>query len=199
MSLETSSVTIAPGFQQVIDLDAGPLPGLIAGLLRDARRAVRDDRLAAERQIREAVELLQREGRRLLQEGREAPRTGGLAPWQMHRIDAHLTAHLDAPLRVSDLAGIAKLSISHFSRAFVTSYGVSAREHIIRQRLEKARAMMLDSSEPLGQIAAACGFADQAHFSNRFRRAFDASPNVWRRLHQRDPELSVARADAAFA
>lgn len=191
MAFETA-LTVAPGFQQVVDLDAGALPDLIANLLRDARQAVRQDRLEAERRVRQAIELVQREGKRLLDDGHPAPRTGGLAPWQMRRIDAHLAANLEGTVRVSDLAALVRLSTSHFSRAFAVSYGVSAREHIIRQRLEQARRMMLGSTEPLGQIAAACGFSDQAHFSNRFRRAFDASPNVWRRLNQPDAEPAFA-------
>ncbi|NGM47985.1 helix-turn-helix transcriptional regulator [Caulobacter sp. 602-2] len=192
-------VAAASGFDRVIDLQAGALPDLIAGLLADARAAARDDRLAAERRVREAIELVQREGKRLLDDARPAPVTGGLAPWQVRRVDAHLAANLDAPVKVSDLAALVRLSVSHFSRAFAVSYGGGAREHIIQRRLERAREMMVETDEPLGQIAAACGFADQAHFSNRFRRAFETSPLVWRRLHQRDQATSIGLADAALA
>ncbi|KSB91883.1 hypothetical protein AS593_07630 [Caulobacter vibrioides] len=199
MSLEPMTPVATTGFDRVIDLDAGALPDLIAGLLADARAAARQDRLAAERRVREAIELVQREGKRLLDSARPTPPTGGLAPWQIRRIDAHLAAHLDAPVKVSDLAALVRLSVSHFSRAFAVSYGGGAREHIIQRRLERARRMMIETNEPLGQIAAACGFADQAHFSNRFRRAFETSPLVWRRLHQHGQDASIAAADAAFA
>ncbi|PVM82894.1 helix-turn-helix transcriptional regulator [Caulobacter endophyticus] len=199
MSLEPMTPAAVAGFDHVIDLDAGALPELIAGLLADARAAARQDRLAAERRVREAVELVQREGKRLLDGVRPMPLTGGLAPWQVRRVDAHLAAHLDAPVKVSDLAALVRLSVSHFSRAFAVSYGGGAREHIIQRRLDRARQMMIETNEPLGQIAAACGFADQAHFSNRFRRAFETSPLAWRRLHQRGQEPSIAAADAAFA
>jgi AraC family transcriptional regulator len=200
MSFEPmTSVAAASGFDRVIDLRAGALPDLIAGLLADARAAAREDRLVAERRVREAIELVQREGKRLLDDARPAPVTGGLAPWQVRKVDAHLAANIDAPVKVSDLAALVRLSASHFSRAFAVSYGGGAREHIIQRRLERARQMMIETDEPLGQIAAACGFADQAHFSNRFRRAFETSPLVWRRLHQRGQVASIDAADAAFA
>ena len=200
MSFEPmTSVAAASGFDRVIDLRAGALPDLIAGLLADARAAAREDRLVAERRVREAIELVQREGKRLLDDARPAPITGGLAPWQVRKVDAHLAANIDAPVKVSDLAALVRLSASHFSRAFAVSYGGGAREHIIQRRLERARQMMIETDEPLGQIAAACGFADQAHFSNRFRRAFETSPLVWRRLHQRGQVASIDAADAAFA
>lgn len=199
MPFEPMITAAASGFDRVIDLQSGALPDLIAGLLADARAAARQDRLAAERRVREAVELVQREGKRLLDDARPAPITGGLAPWQVRRIDAHLAANLDAPVKVSDLAALARLSVSHFSRAFAVSYGGGAREHIIQLRLEHARQLMIDTNEPLGQIAVACGFADQAHFSNRFRRAFETSPLAWRRLHQRDLATSIGQSDAALA
>lgn len=187
-------------FNRLVDFDAASLPTVIADLLRDARAAARQDRTSAERSVRAAVDLIEREGRRLLDQSASAPARGGLATWQIRRIDAYIADHLDAPLRVSDLAAIVKLSASYFSKAFAQSYGHGAREHILRLRLERARAMMVESREPLGQIAAACGFADQAHLSTRFRQAYATTPNAWRRLNLGDLGLSAGRvAGAAFA
>jgi len=36
---------------------------------------------------------------------------------------------------------------------------------------------------PLSEIALATGFADQAHFSNKFRRMAGTTPTQWRRTH----------------
>lgn len=183
------------------EVQVSALPKRIADLLRDAQRAAREDRGEAERRIQEAMALVQREGLRLLEAAApgELDR-GGLAPWQMRRIDAHLAANLDGSVRVTDLAAIAKLSVSHFSRAFAASYGMAPRDHILGLRLEQARTMMLDSAEPLGRIAIACGFSDQAHLSNRFRRAFDISPNAWRRQNLRGAApADINAADPAYA
>ncbi|KSB88621.1 hypothetical protein AS593_16830 [Caulobacter vibrioides] len=189
---------LSRSFEPREDVQASALPKRIADLLRDAQRTAREDRGEAERRIREAMALVEREGLRLLEAAApgELDR-GGLAPWQMRRIDAHLAANLDGSVRVTDLAAIAKLSVSHFSRAFAASYGMAPRDHILNLRLEQARSMMLDSAEPLGRIAIACGFSDQAHLSNRFRRAFDISPNAWRRQNLRGADM--AAADPAYA
>jgi transcriptional regulator GlxA family with amidase domain len=190
-------------FNRLVDFDAASLPTIIADLLRDARASARQDRLSTERSVRAAVDLIEREGRRLLEQSTPAPAParGGLAAWQIRRIDAHMAEHIEAPLRVSDLAAIAKLSAGYFSKAFAQSYGHGPREHILQLRLERARAMMVESREPLGQIAAACGFADQAHLSTRFRKAYATTPNAWRRLNVGDLPLSAGRVSvgAAFA
>jgi AraC-like DNA-binding protein len=46
---------------------------------------------------------------------------------------------------------------------------------------------MLTTDAPLGQIAADCGLADQAHFSKLFRRFVGESPGVWRRARAAAP------------
>ena len=168
--------------------DIAALPSMLADLVVDARAAARQDHAAADRRLRQAMDLIQRERERLLdgQLAAAPPQRGGLAKWQIRRVDDYIARNLQGAVRVSDLATIAKLSTSYFSKAFTQSYGHGAREHIIRKRLERACEMMRGSTDPLSQIAAACGFADQAHLSTRFRRTFAMSPQAWRRLHQQD-------------
>jgi transcriptional regulator GlxA family with amidase domain len=113
----------------------------------------------------------------------------------------HVLAHLDMPIRVEDLAGVTRLSTSHFSRAFKLSFHVSPHAYVIALRLARARALMLESDEQMSQIAAACGFADQAHFSRAFRRKTGCAPGFWRRERRgqldREPVAPIAhQADA---
>lgn len=108
---------------------------------------------------------------------------GGLAPWQAKRVSAHIDAHLGDTIPVSHLAQLVTLSAGHFSRAFKRTFGDTPHGHVMRRRVETAKAMMLKSAEPLSQIAYLCGFADQAHFSRTFRKLAGATPLAWRRAH----------------
>ena len=44
--------------------------------------------------------------------------------------------------------------------------------------------LMLETDDSLSEIALATGFSDQAHFSNRFRRAAGTTPAQWRKAHR---------------
>lgn len=109
---------------------------------------------------------------------------GGLAPWQIRRVTDYIEEHLASSIRLQDLAGIARLSHSHFCRAFKESLGHPAHAYVMRRRVHRAQGLMLTTAESLSQIAALCGMADQAHFCKLFRRLVGESPNAWRRARR---------------
>ncbi len=124
-----------------------------------------------------------------------------LAPWQARRVVAHIDAHLGQNLRLSDLAAIARLSCSYFSRAFKGSFGKAPHAFIIERRIARAQQAMLAADEPLSQIAIACGFADQAHLSRAFRRLTGRTPHAWRRARRPrggDADFSTPPAQTPF-
>jgi len=138
--------------------------------LRSEHPAARDDELA------------------ILDNQRARPIRGGLAPWQIRRVKSHIDANLDATIQVKELAGLVKLSSFHFSRAFRDSFGDSPHFYVMRQRVRRAQTLMLTTSASLGQIAADCGLADQAHFNKLFRRFVGESPGMWRRARATAPD-----------
>jgi AraC family transcriptional regulator len=106
---------------------------------------------------------------------------GGLALWQKRKVDCYLREHLERPLQVKQLAAQVSLSASHFCRAYKQSFGTTPHMHIIQLRLERAKQLMLETQDPLSDIALRCGLADQAHLSKLFRRWMGETPNTWRR------------------
>jgi AraC family transcriptional regulator len=120
--------------------------------------------------------------------GRAEPSTrGGLAPWQIREVTTHIEANLEATITVKQLAALVRLSSYHFCRAFRISFGDSPHGYLMRRRVERAQGLMLTSNVPLGQIAAACGLADQAHFNKLFRRFVGENPGAWRRARASAP------------
>jgi transcriptional regulator GlxA family with amidase domain len=112
---------------------------------------------------------------------------GGLAPWQMRRVTAHIDTAMGSTIRLSGCAKIARLSTGHFARAFRISFGETFARYVVGRRMERAQQMMLCTNDPLSQIAVACGFADQAHFTRVFGRCTGLSPAAWRRQRHSGP------------
>lgn len=117
----------------------------------------------------------------------DAPATaalkGGLAPWQVRKVRRHIVDHLDQGLPIARLAALLGVSPGHFCRAFKASFGQSPHSYITRLRIRQAQYLMLNSPDPLGAIAPACGFTDQPHLTRMFRKMTGHTPRRWRRLH----------------
>jgi AraC family transcriptional regulator len=118
---------------------------------------------------------------------------GGLGPSQKRRATELLSENLSGRIRLSELAGECGLSISHFARSFKASFGVSAHRWLVQHRIERAQELLIETHEPLADIADQAGFADQAAFTRTFHQIVGMSPGRWRRDHQpRESRLGLA-------
>ena len=107
---------------------------------------------------------------------------GGLAPWQMRRVVEAVEGNPGAGHTISTLALECSLSSSHFARAFKATTGLAPHQWLTRKRIEHACRLLAQSSMELSEIALACGFVDQSHFSRVFARQEKRSPGKWRKL-----------------
>jgi AraC family transcriptional regulator len=172
--------------------NAAPSLGLVvAQRMEAAGNALEVDREPAHTHVARALTIVHGEQISRSTAGAGVPR-GGLAPWQVRRVTDHIEEHLAGTIRLEDLARLARLSHSHFCRAFKESLGHPAHAYVMRRRVQRSQRLMLTTSESLSQIAAQCGMADQAHFCKLFRRLVGESPNAWRRAHQRQVEVEPA-------
>lgn len=100
--------------------------------------------------------------------------------WRRKKILNYIDAHLTDTLRVAELAQQVGLSTSHLSRVFKSHFGLNLGAYVRRQRMARAREMMLTTSKSLAEIALECGLADQAHFTRAFRCLMGVTPGRWR-------------------
>jgi AraC family transcriptional regulator len=115
-----------------------------------------------------------------------APRfRGGLSPWQMRRATELMEAHLDGNIALQKVAEACELSVSHFARAFKTTFRRPPYKWLTERRVDRARDLMTNSRLPLADIAARCGFGDQSALNRSFLRIHGVTPGIWRRRKTR--------------
>jgi AraC-like DNA-binding protein len=90
-------------------------------------------------------------------------------------------------ISIAELADQAELSRYQFTRVFQKVTGCTPHEYGLRARLSRARELMTQRGQamPLAEVAAACGFFDQAHFGRHFRRFFGITPAAFLRVQKR--------------
>ncbi len=108
----------------------------------------------------------------------------------MTKVARHIEKHYGEKLTIADLAGISELSERQFQRTFKRIFHTGPIEHLLRVRVRAAAALLLRGDESLADIAFDCGFYDQSHFTNQFRRFRGLSPARYRKQFSASDQMS---------
>ena len=125
---------------------------------------------------------------------------GGLGPARLRRIKELVHAKMEDDLSLDEMAQSVGLSTAHFARMFRKSTGETPHQFVLRQRLERAKAMLRAPDARVLDVAVACGFKTQQHFAQVFRDVWGVSPTEYRqdflapkRLARRKPPEDTPR------
>jgi AraC-like DNA-binding protein len=106
--------------------------------------------------------------------------------WKLLRAETFIADHLADPnLSAATIARHLNISVRHLSRLFSTRR-ISASEWIWNQRLERAQDTLTSPRSrcvSIGEVAFRWAFANQAHFSRRFKARYGLTPSEYRRRH----------------
>ncbi len=112
---------------------------------------------------------------------RPSSRAVGFSQRELARLEEYLEAHLHESLSLDQLAGQFGMGVWTFNRHLRESIGQPAYAFVQEKRLDRARQMLKEGSSALKQIAAACGFSDQAHMTRTFRAKLGVTPGEYRK------------------
>ena len=119
-------------------------------------------------------------------EGVDAPRVVPMRypPRAVRRSIEYINANFSGEIRLKDIAAAVGMSMFHLSRTFRASTGVTLHRYLTRARVERVKALLLDSDQSLALIADATGFSDQSHMSKTFKRFTGTTPRLFRRTRR---------------
>jgi AraC-like DNA-binding protein/quercetin dioxygenase-like cupin family protein len=127
--------------------------------------------LATERSLRHMlVTLAARHGA-----GRTPAAHVGRARAAVRTAREYVDAHFADDVSLATLAALVGLSPYYLARAFEREVGIPPHAYLEGKRVDHAR-ILLATGTPTARVAFAVGYADQAHFSRRFKRFTGLTP-----------------------
>src|ERR1700730_18492825 len=117
---------------------------------------------------------------------------GGLGSARLRRIRELVHAKMEDDLSLDEMAQSVGLSTAHFARMFRKSTGQTPHQFVLRQRLERAKAMLRSPHARVLDVAVACGFKTQQHFAQVFRDVCGVSPTEYRQDFRDSEVLSAS-------
>ena len=77
------------------------------------------------------------------------------------------------------LAAISSLSVSQFKVLFAKHTRKTVGQYLLMLRMEKARALLVNTDMPIGAIADSTGYSDQSAFTRRFQKYYGIPPSQY--------------------
>ncbi len=105
---------------------------------------------------------------------------GGPSPQRVDRVLSWIESHLADELTVEAAAAVAHVSPAAFGRFFRREVGKSFTAYVNDARCGWAALRLIQSREPVAQIAQGCGFPTLSNFGEQFRRRYGLSARDFR-------------------
>src|SRR5438132_7784247 len=103
--------------------------------------------------------------------------------------------HLQEVLTLEDLASVACLSPSHFTRVFRRLLGIPPVEFLSALRFQAARRLLVTTSLSVTDICFEVGYTSMGSFTSRFTQRVGLSPRLLRQRAQAFEPLPAEPAD----
>jgi AraC family transcriptional regulator, transcriptional activator FtrA len=159
---------------RIIGIGSGALVLAGAGLLR---RQPAEFEIVTCRSGRATLDLCLE----LVGEAKAAPRPPSGGEHELGEILDWITAHLEQPLTLADMARAARMSPRTLARRFHATLGTTPIQWLLAQRIHRAKHLLETTPEPIERIARLCGFSSTGNFRHQFTRDTGLSPRNYRR------------------
>lgn len=93
-------------------------------------------------------------------------------------IDTHFTEPM---LNVEALCRKMHISRSSLQRHFNENFDTSAKQYILKLRMNRSMDLLISSDVPIQKIAYLCGFNDEKYFTRAFKQRFGYSPSEFKK------------------
>ena len=94
-----------------------------------------------------------------------------------------IAKRLSTSFGVAEVAEALKVPRTRLDRLFAEKFSRSVGKEIVRQRIERAKKLLVSTDKPMKEIAALCGYCNAGYFTNAFRTETGLTPKAWRRGH----------------
>ena len=110
---------------------------------------------------------------------------------RINRCQSYIFEHLNEPFRLDDVADHMSMSPSAFSRYFKRTMGKTYSHFVNELRVGKACRTLLETDQPIAEIAYESGFNNLSNFNRRFKELRGVSPRRFRENHSIEPPATL--------
>ena len=100
---------------------------------------------------------------------------------KMEQIARHISENYKSEITLSEVAAMAYMEETYFSKKFKKLTGFGFKEYLIYTRIKAAQKMLWQTDASVTEISDTCGFSSSNYFGDVFKRYIGVSPSEYRR------------------
>lgn len=108
---------------------------------------------------------------------------------RVQKVQDYINSHYKDEIRLNDLAELAGMTPTAFSRFFKLRTGRSVSDYVIDVRLGHASQMLVNSALSVAEICYSCGFNNVSNFNRIFKKKKVHTPKLFREIYQHHKKL----------
>ena len=101
-------------------------------------------------------------------------------------IEYIMTENFQYDLKIVDFAKLCGKSLSSFKREFKACFSTTPSRWLINKRLEHSKMLLVGTKLTVSEIGFECGFKNNSHFIQAFKKKVSVTPNKYRALHKKE-------------
>ena len=98
----------------------------------------------------------------------------------VYEAEKYITNHLSDTLTVKEIADHVFVSPTYLCFLYKKQTGKTLKQFILDIRMQKAKALLLDTNMKIGDIAASLGYMNQNYFTRIFTSYYGTTPSIFR-------------------
>lgn len=99
---------------------------------------------------------------------------------RVEKVMEYLNNNFDKPVLLADAAKLANMTEVSFSRFFKTHTGISFIDSLLEIRLGHASRLLIDTNQPVSEVAYNCGFNNISNFNRLFKKKKGCTPKEFK-------------------
>jgi AraC-like DNA-binding protein len=108
-------------------------------------------------------------------------RWAGETEYPIWRAIKYINEHLTDHISLEETAKECGMSLSCFQRAFKREVGMTFNKYVNTLRITKAKRLLHENNNTMSEIAFACGYTNQYHFTRTFKKFLNMPPRSFRK------------------
>ncbi|WP_269223730.1 response regulator transcription factor [Flavobacterium sp. IMCC34518] len=109
------------------------------------------------------------------------------SPLRIKQVVSYINEHINDKIEIDDLAAITRWKNHHFIRMFSKYIGMTPYQYILKIKIERAKSLLIETTEPIANIATDLGFSGYSNFCVAFKK-----------LNNNEPPDSFRKRNTAF-